>query len=109
MQIKVLACADCFSINTSGVVGTQLEFARIREISEGFRHWRRYDFSPRECSYVDFLNESVCGICHRSLTSDRRQRDDGNPVRERRVLPNGDRRTPFSRGCRVLMASLRAA
>jgi hypothetical protein len=42
------------------------------------------------------------------ILEDRRHRDEGDVARDRRALPDGDRRTPFNRGSRVLLAALRA-
>jgi hypothetical protein len=107
--IKLKVCADCFHVTTAEWDDPQRESLRTPESSEGFRRWEDYQFTPGECSYSDFLNQALCGICRRSLTKDRRQLKDENIARQRRVLPDCDRRTPFSRGSRVLLASLRAA
>jgi hypothetical protein len=107
--VKVKVCADCFHATTSERDSSQLVSQITQEISDGFRLWEDYQFAPTECSYVDFLNDTLCGICRRSLTKDRRQVLDENIALERRELPDADRRTPFGRGSRVLLASLRAA
>ncbi len=107
--VKIKVCAECFQVATSGEVGPRLFTEAPPEISDGLRFWADYDFSPAECSYVDFLNETSCCICRRSLTNDRRRVNDENVVVERRVFPGVDRRTPFGRGSRVLLASARAA
>jgi hypothetical protein len=113
MAIKLKVCAECFSVNSGERVSSHIGSVATREIFEGFDHWREYQLlpltSPLERAYIDFLNDTSCGICRRSLTGDRRQRNDGNPEQERRVLPDGDRRTAFSRGSRVLIATCRAA
>jgi hypothetical protein len=108
-DIVVKVCADCLSFYIGECDDSQLDLERTREIFESFRLWEEYQFTPRECSYVDFLNDSLCSICRKSLTKDRRRHNDENIVRERRVVSDGDRRTPFGRGSRVLLASLRAA
>jgi len=107
--VKVKVCADCFSFHAGELDDSQLDPERTQEIFEGFHLWDEYQFAPGECSYTDFLNATVCDICRKSLTKDRRQINSENFLPERRVVPDGDRRTPFSRGSRVLLASLRAA
>jgi hypothetical protein len=107
--IKVKVCADCFHFTTGERNDSLRESQRTREIAEGFRLWQEYQFTPCACSYVDFLNDTLCGICRRSLRTDRRQLSVENVARERRVLPNGEGRTAFDRGSRVLLASVRAA
>lgn len=107
--VKVKVCADCFQAATSQQESSQLESPSTQEVSNGLRHWEDYHFTPGKCSYVDFLNAITCGICQRSLTKDRRRVHDESIVRGRRVSPVADRRTPFGRGSRVVLASLRAA
>jgi hypothetical protein len=43
----------------------------------------------------------------RTRLEDRRCRDENNVAHDRRAVPDGDRRTPFSRGARVLLAAPR--
>jgi hypothetical protein len=107
--VKVKVCADCFHTATSQLDSSQLGSQPTQEISDGLRLWEDYQFTPGKYSYVDFLNDTSCGICRRSLTKDRRRVHDENILRERRVSPVADRRTPFGRGSRVVLASLRAA
>ena len=107
--VKVKVCADCFSYHAGELNDSQLDPERAQEILQGFHLWDEYQFDPGECSNMDFLNATVCDICRKSLTRDRRQIKDENFLPERRAVPDGDRRTPLSRGSRVLLASLRAA
>jgi len=107
--VKIKVCAECFQVTTSKSSGPRLVAQVVPEISEGLRLWEDYEFVPGESSYVDFLNDTSCCICRRSLTKDRRQQSDVPVEIERRVFPGADRRTPFGRGSRVLLASSRAA
>lgn len=109
VQVKVKVCADCFSFHSGQSDDLELDPRRAQEILEGFQLWDQYDFAPGEYSIADFLRATVCDICRKSLTKDRRQYSNENVVEERRSVPDGDRRTPLSRGSRVLLASLPAA
>lgn len=109
VMVKVRVCADCFGFNSRQGSSPNLGPERTREIAEGFGQWDEYHFTPSDCSYVDFLNATSCDICRKSLTNDRRQHNDEVVINDRRQVPDGDRRTPFNRGSRVLWASLRVA
>jgi hypothetical protein len=109
VQVKVKVCADCFSFYTGRFDDSHLDPERAQEILKGFQLWDQYQFAPGEYSNADFLNATLCDICRKSLTKDRRQYNSENVVEERRSVPDGDRRTPLSRGSRVLLASLPAA
>ncbi len=107
--VKVKVCADCFAVTTdqpdASIVASQL----APEASYGFGLWGDYQFSPAHCSSWDFAYDTTCGICHSSLTKDRRRATGEVVAHERRVSSVADRRTPLSRGSRVVLASLRAA
>lgn len=106
--VKVNVCADCLltlDLEREGAGPAWNAHGK----SERFQLWRDYDLTPGECSYVDFLDVTMCGVCRGSLTRDRRRSDDGNFPYERRVSMIADRRSPFNRGSRFLLASLRVA
>ena len=148
--VNLKACTDCLYFSAGRHNDDQLSAARMLEISEGFGLWEEYEFTLGGCSEKDLMNDFVCGICHNSLTKDRRRRDeqsqdegeeerqddaaaqglsmdrrspmDADPrtqledrrrrdensvAQDRRSQPDGDRRTPFNRGSRVLLATLR--
>lgn len=107
--VKVKVCADCFTLTTGQVDTSNVASQLVPETSYGFGLWGDYEFAPAQCSSWDFANDTTCGICHRSLTKDRRRSTGEAMAHERRVSSVADRRTPHSRGCRVLLASLRAA
>jgi len=133
-MVKVTVCAECLQFCAGKYDIETLDAQRKHEISDGFGYWTEYEFTFGRCSEKDLFNESLCGICHQSLTKDRRQRDEHNVALDRRVtqntdrqgfeedrrrhnesndawdrrwLPDSDRRTPFSRGCSTLLATLR--
>lgn len=105
--VKVKACAECLRATISEQDGSHPVSPTNPGTSEGLQLWKDYEFTPMECSFVDFLNETKCGICQGSLTNDRRQGHDDEVLEERRVSMIADRRTPLGRGSRILMASLR--
>ncbi len=107
--VEVKVCAQCLDAANAERKNSEPESSTPQEISEGFRLWEDYEFTPGECSYVDFLNATTCGICHGSLTFDRRRERDESWGFDRRVSMVADRRSPFGRGSRVLLASLRGA
>ncbi len=107
--VEVKVCAQCLQAAEAGREDSEPKSSTPQEISEGFRRWEDYEFTPGECSYVDFLNATTCGICRGSLTFDRRRERDESLAFDRRVSMIDDRRTPFDRGSRVLLASLRVA
>jgi hypothetical protein len=91
-MVKVKACADCLYFSADRHNDDQLSAARMREISEGFSRWEEYEFTLGGCSEKDLMNDAVCGICHNSLTKDRRRRDERNVAWDRRALRDKDRR-----------------
>lgn len=107
--VKVKVCADCFHATTGQRDSSELGSLPTQERSDGLRLWEDYKFTPGKSSYVEFLNDTSCGICRRSLTKDRRRVQNENIVRERRVSQVIDRRSAFGRGSRVVLATLRAA
>jgi hypothetical protein len=107
--VKIKVCAECFQVTAAEPDGSAPVSPPAPEISDGLRLWEDYEFTPCDCSYVDFLNDTSCCICRRSLTKDRRQMSTEPVAVERRVWPGVDRRTPFGRGSRVLLATVRAA
>ena len=109
VTVKVRVCADCFGFHIGQYDETILGNARMREITTAFANWGAYHFVPRQCTSSDFLDITTCGICGASLTNDRRHHDDQTFANDRRSAPNLDRRSPFNRGSRVLLASVSAA
>ncbi len=109
VTVKVKACADCFSFQSGRQGENQLDSARSREVSSAFENWGAFTFVPGQCTASDFLDSTTCGICGGSLTKDRRQHNDQTFTNDRRLAPNLDRRSPFNRGSRVLLASVSAA
>jgi hypothetical protein len=132
--LKVKACVDCFGFNAGEHANGQLAADRLQQIFESFGRWYEYELTPGESSQGELLHDTLCGICHSSLTGDRRRHDDGNAPHDRRAQfggdqceqaedrrrssdddgaydrraqLEGDRRTPFNRGSRILLASLR--
>ena len=106
VTVKVKVCADCFGFNNGHFQRTQPGFEKLREISMAFGMWGDYRFDPTECSYADFIDATMCGICGGSLTGDRRRHNDQSFGDDRRMASSLDRRSPYNRGSRVLLASL---
>lgn len=104
--VKVKVCADCFAFRNGEYDHHQLDAAKSSEISMAFGMWQDYRFEPSDCCHSDFLDSTTCGICGGSLTKDRRRYNDQSFNDDRRVAPGLDRRSPFNRGSRVLLASL---
>lgn len=109
IAVKVKVCADCFKVQMGQAEVSQIGPDRIQGISRAFGRWEDYTFRAVECSYVDFLEVTTCGICGQSLTNDRRQHNDQRFARDRRKASCLDRRSPMNRGCGVLYASLKVA
>lgn len=109
VTVKVKVCSDCLGFNVDRYDHSQLESEKIREISIAFGMWGDYRFDPAQCSYADFFDVTTCGICGGSLTGDRRRHNDQSFGDDRRLAPSLDRRSPFGRGSRVLIASLSPA
>jgi hypothetical protein len=135
-MVKVTVCAECLQFCAGKCDIETLGAQRKREISDGFGQWTEYEFTFGRCSERDLMNGTVCGICRNSLTKDRRHHDEHNVALDRRVTQNADRhglsqdrrrhnesndawdrrwlsdsdrRTPFSRGCSTLLATLRTS
>jgi len=108
VTVKVKVCSDCFGFNNGRYDQSQSGTEKMREISIAFGMWGDYRFDPAECSYADFIDDTTCGICGGSLTGDRRLHNDQSFGDDRRLAPSLDRRSPFNRGSRVLLASLSA-
>jgi len=109
VTVKIRVCADCFGFNNGPDDRTQLDPEKLHEISSAFGMWGDFRFDPAECSHADFLDTSICGICGGSLTGDRRRHNDQGFGDDRRSATGLDRRSPYNRGSRILLASLSAA
>lgn len=106
VTVKIRVCSDCFGFKNGQFPRSLPSPEKLREISIAFGMWDDYRFDPVECTYADFIDATTCGICGGSLTGDRRRHNDQGFGDDRRLATSLDRRSPFNRGSRILLASL---
>lgn len=109
VTVKIKVCSDCFGFNNGQYDEAHPTPEKVREISVAYELWGDFRFDPAECSAADFFGSTTCGMCGGSLTGDRRRHNDQSFGNDRRSASGLDRRSPYKRGSRVLIASLNAA